>query len=137
MEKDNVSGLKSLGSNKTEYTFTGPDYRILETFPNPKPELDYEIMHCTKEMTSLCPVTGQPDFAEIEILMIPDTLCVESKSLKLYLGSFRNTGAFMERIVNTILDDLVKACQPRRCRVIGEFAARGGIQTTVRAEYSL
>ena len=107
----------------------------LETFPNPRPERDYEIgMECP-EFTCVCPRTGQPDFATIRIRYVPDRLCVELKSLKLYLWSFRDEGAFHEAVINRILDDLVRACQPRSMTVVGDFNVRGGIHTTVTAEH--
>lgn len=107
---------------------------MLETFPNPRPERDYEIQIRCPEFTSVCPKTGQPDFGEIQIVYTPDTACIELKSLKYYLQSFRNQGIFYEAVTNRILDDLVAACQPRRMRVTGAFSARGGITTTVVAE---
>ena len=108
----------------------------LETFPNPRPERDYQIaIHCP-EFTSLCPKTGHPDFGVIHITYVPDSLCVELKSLKYYLIDFRNRGIFYEHVTNQILDDLVAACGPRRMTVIGDFTARGGITTKVTAEYS-
>ena len=107
---------------------------MLETFPNPRPERDYEIQIRCPEFTSVCPKTGQPDFGEIQIVYTPDTACIELKSLKYYLQSFRNQGIFYEAVTNRILDDLVAACQPRRMRVTGAFSARGGITTTVIAE---
>ena len=107
----------------------------LETFPNPRPERDYEIaIHCP-EFTSLCPKTGLPDFGEIRITYTPDALCVELKSLKFYMNDFRNRGIFYEHVTNQILDDLVAALGPRRMTVIGDFSVRGGIKTVVRAEY--
>jgi 7-cyano-7-deazaguanine reductase len=108
---------------------------MLETFQNPHPDRDYLICHNTEEFTSLCPKTGQPDFAFIKVQYVADEKCVESKSLKLYLFAFRNEGAFMENIVNTILNDLVEATEPRSMLVVGVFAARGGLKTTVEAEY--
>ena len=110
--------------------------KSLEVFPNPHPERDYEIHMECPEFTCLCPKTGQPDFAEIEILYTPDRKCIELKSLKLYLWSYRNEGAFHEAVTNKILDDLVAACQPRWMQVVGDFNVRGGIHTTVRVEYS-
>lgn len=107
--------------------------RILETFPNPRPERDYEISFDCPEFTCLCPRTGQPDFATIRIQYVPDALCVELKSLKLYLWSYRNEGAFHEAVVNQILDHLVQAIAPRRMSVEGDFFVRGGIHTSVRA----
>lgn len=109
--------------------------KIPETFPNPKPDRDYEIVMDCPEFTSVCPKTGQPDFGKITIRYIPDKLCIELKSLKLYLWSYRNEGVFYEKAVNMILDDLVSACQPRSMEVIGEFNVRGGIGTTIRATY--
>ncbi len=107
--------------------------KSLETFPNPKPDREYEIHFECPEFTCLCPRTGQPDFATIRISYIPDRACVELKSLKLYLWSFRNEGAFHEAVVNRILDDLVEALSPRRMSVEGDFFVRGGIHTVVRA----
>ncbi len=108
----------------------------LEVFPNPHPERDYEIHMECPEFTCLCPKTGQPDFAEIDILYTPDRKCIELKSLKLYMWSYRSEGAFHEAVVNKILDDLVSACKPRWMQVVGDFNVRGGIHTTVRVEYS-
>jgi 7-cyano-7-deazaguanine reductase len=107
----------------------------LETFPNPARDRDYTI-HCeTDEFTCLCPMSGQPDFATIGIEYVPDELCVELKSLKLYLWSFRNEGAFHEAVTNRILDDLVRLLEPRRLSVTGDFNLRGGIHTRVQVEY--
>ena len=108
---------------------------ILEAFPNPRPERDYQIEFVFPEFTSVCPVTGQPDFATITVRYIPDRHCVEMKSLKLYYFAFRDKGIFYEAVVNTILDDLLAALQPRRMTVIGQFAVRGGTAGTVTAEY--
>ena len=107
----------------------------LETFANSNPERDYVISFECPEFTCLCPKTGQPDFAVIRIEYVPDKLCVELKSLKLYLWSYRNEGAFHEAVTNKILDDLVKATKPRRMKVIGDFFVRGGIHTIVTVEY--
>ena len=107
----------------------------LEIFPNPRPERDYEINMECPEFTCVCPRTGQPDFATIRINYVPDKLCVELKSLKLYLWSYRDEGAFHEAVVNKILDDLVGACRPRKMIVVGDFNMRGGIHTTVTATY--
>jgi len=107
----------------------------LETFPNPAPRRNYWIHFETDDFTSVCPVTGQPDFARIDIDYVPDRLCVESKSLKFYLASYRNERAFNEAVTNRILDDFVKACAPREAIVTAQFSARGGIALTVRAEY--
>jgi len=107
----------------------------LETFINSHPDRDYRIEMECPEFTCLCPKTGQPDFAEIEISYIPDKLCIELKSLKLYLWSFRDEGAFHEKVINDILNDLVKACKPRWMEVVGDFNVRGGIHATVSAQY--
>jgi 7-cyano-7-deazaguanine reductase len=107
----------------------------LETFSNPTPERDYTIRMEVPEFTCLCPKTRQPDFATIYIEYVPDKLCIELKSLKLYMWSYRNEGAFHEAVTNRILDDLAKACQPRFMRLTAEFYVRGGIYTTVIAEH--
>ena len=107
----------------------------LETFPNPRPERDYEIAIDCPEFTSMCPKTGLPDFGTIRIRYVPDQLCIELKALKYYLVAYRNQGIFYEAATNRILDDLVAACQPRRMTVTGDFTARGGITTQVTAEY--
>lgn len=107
----------------------------LDTFPNPQPDRDYEIRFDCPEFTCLCPKTGQPDFATIKIRYVPDKLCVELKSFKLYLWSYRNEGAFHEAVTNRILDDLVIAIQPRFMEVMGDFFVRGGIHTTVTAAH--
>ena len=109
--------------------------RTLETFPNPNPDRDYEINISTPEFTCVCPMTGQPDFATITVNYVPDQRCVELKSLKLYLWSYRNEGAFHEKVTNTILDDLVQAISPRRATVTGDFNVRGGLHTIVTASY--
>ena len=106
----------------------------VETFPNPAPQRDYTIAHSCPEFTSVCPKTGQPDFATIELEYVPDALCMELKSLKLYYYSFRNEGIFYEAVVNRILDELVASCQPRWMRVTGRFNVRGGIGSVVVAE---
>src|SRR5437016_165558 len=108
---------------------------ILDVFDNSNPERDYEIKFIFPEFTSLCPVTGQPDFATITIRYVPDRLCVEMKSLKLYFFAFRNKGIFYEAVTNQILDDLVATLKPRRMTVIGDFAVRGGTAGTVTAAY--
>ena len=112
-----------------------PDRAVLETFENAYPDRDYWVHFECPEFTALCPVTGQPDFGHISIRYVPDKLCVESKSLKLYLGSFRNRGTFNEEAVNRILDDVVAATKPRKASVTGHFNARGGIAITVEATY--
>ena len=118
-------GLKQLG-NKTKYSM---DYApgVLETFENKHPDNDYFVKFNCPEFTSLCPITGQPDFATIYISYIPDKLMVESKSLKLYLFSFRNHGDFHEDCVNIIMKDLIRLMQPRYIEVWGKFTPRGGI----------
>ena len=108
-----------------------PRAEQLETFPNQYPGRDYTIEIVCPEFTSLCPLTGQPDFGTITYSYTPAALCVELKSLKLYLQRFRTQGVFYETLVNRLLDDFVGACQPRRCRVVGAFTPRGGITTTV------
>lgn len=110
--------------------------RELETFPNPQPRRDYWIRHECPEYTAVCPVTGQPDFGTIIVLYVPDKMCVELKSLKLYLWSFRDEGHFFEQVTNQILDDLVRATRPRRMTVVGRFNVRGGITTQVVAKYT-
>jgi 7-cyano-7-deazaguanine reductase len=112
-----------------------PRRAAVETFPNPSPERDYEIDIRTEEWTALCPITGQPDFATIHITYVPDRRCLELKSLKLYLHSFRNCGVFHEAVTNEILDHLLKSCRPRRMRVVGDFGVRGGLSTVVTAEH--
>lgn len=107
----------------------------METFPNPHSGRDYEISMECPEFTCLCPRTGQPDFATIRIRYVPDQLCIELKSLKLYLWSFRDEGAFHEDVINRILNDLVRACRPRSLTVVGDFNIRGGIHTVVTVEY--
>src|SRR5687768_14930210 len=107
----------------------------LQSFPNPKPERDYEIRFDCPEFTCVCPMTGQPDFATFRIRYVPDQKCVELKSLKLYMWSYRDEGAFHEAVTNRISDDLVKALAPRRLVVEGDFNVRGGIRTVVRVEH--
>ncbi len=107
----------------------------LQTFKNPAPERDYEIAFDCPEFTCLCPLTGQPDFAQFKIRYVPDELCIELKSLKLYLWSFRNEGAFHEAVTNRIADDLVKAMQPRSLTLEGTFNVRGGIGTVVTVSH--
>ena len=106
----------------------------LETFENPHPGRDYIIRHVAPEFTAVCPKTGQPDFGTITIEYVADALCVELKSLKFYLQSYRNDGVFYEDVVNRILDDLLAALQPRRMTVTGEFTPRGGMHSVVTAE---
>ncbi len=107
----------------------------LETFPNPHPDRDYTIRIRTPEFTCLCPKTGQPDFATLQLEYVPDQACIELKSWKLYVWSFRDEGAFHEDVSNRILNDLVKACQPRFMRLHAEFNVRGGVYTDVTVEY--
>ena len=107
----------------------------LETFPNPRPERSYEIAFECPEFTCVCPKTGQPDFATIRIRYTPAEKCVELKSLKLYLWSYRDEGAFHEAVTNRILDDLVSLLEPRRMTLEAEFLVRGGIHTTVEASH--
>ena len=133
--KDDFDNLTVLKKCRTQYP-DSPDKAKLENFPNKYASRDYTIEFDCPEFTSLCPITGQPDFARIYITYIPDRKCIESKSLKLYLFSFRNTGMFHEEITNRILDDLVAACEPRWARVRGLMNARGGISIEVTAEYS-
>jgi len=109
--------------------------KALETFPNPGPERDYAIHMEIPEFTCLCPRTGQPDFATLYLDYVPDRACVELKSLKLYIWSFRNEGKFHEAVTNEILDDLVKATAPRFMRLTAKFYVRGGIYTSVVAEH--
>ncbi len=112
-----------------------PTTTVIETFPNPQPDRDFEIAINCPEFTSVCPKTGLPDFGEIRVTYVPGGQCIELKSLKYYLIEFRNRGIFYEAVTNQILDDLVAACQPRRMTVIGDFALRGGIKTVVTASY--
>lgn len=107
----------------------------LETFPNRHPGRDYTIVHTCPEFTSVCPKTGQPDFGTIRISYVPDRLCVELKSLKLYLTGFRDQGIFYEHVTNAILDDLVTALRPRQITLEAQFNVRGGISSLVRASY--
>ena len=131
---DDVSQLTLLGAKKTEYKLDEPNVEILESFPNLF-ENDYLIEIEHPEFTSLCPKTGQPDFAKIYIDYIPLKKCVESKSLKLYLVAYRNHKSFMETIVNTIMNDLVKLLEPKYLRVKGEFNPRGGTYLNPTAVY--
>jgi 7-cyano-7-deazaguanine reductase len=126
--------LKLLGQVAAAYP-DSPSTKTLETFRNEYSSRRYWIRFECPEFTSMCPVTGQPDFASITIEYAPDTLCIESKSLKFYLASYRNTRSFNEEIVNRILEDLLTACRPRQALVHGEFAARGGISISVDAHY--
>ena len=133
----NTDHLKSLGeSARTKYNYDSPDSTILETFDSPfESEFERRVNIVVPEFTSLCPKTGQPDFAKIIIDYAPDKLCVESKSLKLYMMGYRNFGEFHESCVNRILKDLVGATDPFWMRVTGEFTPRGGIPFWPTAEY--
>jgi 7-cyano-7-deazaguanine reductase len=126
--------LKLLGRSEHRLP-TSPDQAALETFPNRTPGRNYCIHLSAPEFSSICPVTGQPDSAYLEILYIPAERCVETKSLKFYLASYRNHAAFNEAIVNRVLDDLVSACAPKQAVVRGKFGARGGIQLTCEARF--
>jgi 7-cyano-7-deazaguanine reductase len=114
---------------------TEPSRQILDSFPNSHPGRDYTIFLETEDFSSVCPVTGQPDYAEISIEYVPAARCIETKSLKYYLASFRNTPAFNEQIVNRILEDLIATCSPKRMTVRGAFASRGGLSLTVEATH--
>ena len=128
--------LKQLGSEKTDYHYNEPNANILETFDNKYPHRDYKTQFIFPEFTSLCPKTGQPDFATIEITYIADKKCIETKSLKLYFFAYRQFGSFMESVTNKLLEDFVSVCDPRWMEVIGKFNARGGVSINVKAEYS-
>ncbi|MGH8605937.1 MAG: preQ(1) synthase [Gammaproteobacteria bacterium] len=107
----------------------------LEIFDNPMPDRDYTVRITIPEFTCLCPRTGQPDFATLELAYVPDRYCLELKSLKLYIWSYRNKGTYHETVTNKILDDIVAACRPRFARLVAKFNVRGGITTTVSAEH--
>ena len=111
------------------------DKKLIEVFKNEYPNRDYSIIHSAPEFTSVCPKTGQPDFGKITLEYIPDELCIELKSLKLYFNSYRNDGIFYESVTNKILNDLVEACKPRYMLITSEFNVRGGISSTIEAEY--
>ena len=130
---DDTSGLTQLG-RPTVIRFDQPDISILESFPNRYPGRDYAITLEHPEFTSLCPLTGQPDFGLIRVRYVPGSRCVESKSFKLYLGAFRNHGAFMESLTNKIAGDLITLLAPRRLTVEGIFNPRGGTRISVRVE---
>lgn len=132
-DETKLDGLTLLKKGETRYP-TSPDEANLETFENANKGRNYWIKFETSEFTSLCPITGQPDFATITIDYIPGDLCVESKSLKLYLFSFRQTGTFYEEIVNRIYTDLEKLLQPKHLIVNGDFTARGGITSAVKID---
>ena len=129
-----IAKLTILGSRRTLYPRRPEDAR-LEAFPNPHPRRRFWVTFDCPEFTSVCPITGQPDFGRLSIRYVPRQLCVESKSLKLYLFAFRNLGCFHEAVVNRVLDDLVRAIRPRQAIVRGEFNPRGGIAIMVEAGY--
>ena len=112
-----------------------PDRDMLETFPNPYPGRDYLIEHDATEFTSVCPKTGQPDFANIKVRYVADQACLELKQLKLYLQSFRSEGIFYEAVTNVILDDLVGACEPKWMEVVSHWGLRGGIRSVITAQH--
>ncbi len=127
------NGLTLLGRSEARVPASPAEAR-LETFPNPA-RRDYSIQFATDDFTSLCPITGQADFARIEIDYIPAKLCVESKSLKFYLAAYRNERAFNEAVTNRILDDFVRALRPKHAKIVAQFSPRGGIGLTVEAAY--
>lgn len=135
MKTGKIGGLSILGGAGIVPP-KSPDDALLESFDNKYSGRDYEIIFNCPEFTSLCPVTGQPDFGTIRISYVPDRRCVESKSLKLFLYSFRNHNSFHEEVVNRILDKIVAAAAPRKLEVLGIFRPRGGITITVRADYT-
>ena len=128
-----MNDFKHLKPGASPYRYA-MDPQLLDTFPNPHQDRPYEVRFMTEEVTSLCPVTGQPDFYRVTITYIPAQRCIESKSLKLYLFSLRNTGIFAEDMANRILEDLVRACSPIWIQVICKMRPRGGISLSVRAE---
>ncbi|MEB3298152.1 MAG: preQ(1) synthase [Candidatus Sericytochromatia bacterium] len=128
-----MTQLSALGQQVP--TPPSPSVSILERFENPRPGRDYAIRFDCPEFTCICPITSQPDFATFTITYVPDRTCVELKSLKLYMASYRNTGAFHEDVTNRILDDLVATVAPRAMQVVGDFAVRGGIRTVVTAHH--
>lgn len=133
--KDQAAALEQLGAKKTDYT-RAPSVEILETFPNRDAGGEpYKIEFVTSEFTSLCPKTGQPDYSTVRLRYVPGEKCIESKSLKLYIGSYRNEGQFMEAITNQMLQHFVEACQPHAMVLEMDFNARGGIGTRVEARY--
>lgn len=132
-EKKRVANKLRLLGHSVDHPPTKPSPAILETFPNRTLGREYLIEFSTADFTSLCPVTGQPDFAKLHIVYVPGALCLETKALKFYLAGYRSTRSFNEEIVNRILEDLVAVCSPKRMRVRGEFSARGGISVSVSA----
>jgi 7-cyano-7-deazaguanine reductase len=135
MKTGKINGLSLLGSNKI-IPAKSPDDAVLESFENKYYKRDYEIIFDCPEFTALCPVTGQADFGTIKITYIPDRKCIESKSLKLFLHSFRNYNTFHEEAVNKILDKIAVAASPRKLEVLGIFRPRGGIAITVKVNYT-
>ena len=135
LKTDDIADLKSLGSHKTKYSYTEPTKEVLETFKNQYPYKKYVIEFVFNEFTSLCPKTGQPDFATIIIRYIPNKRCIETKSLKVYFLSFRQYGSFMETITNKILEDCIDVCTPHSMEVISTFNVRGGTQINIHAKY--
>jgi len=135
IKKKKPGKLTLLHQNHKDYP-KKPSADILEVFPNKFPQREYLITFDCPEFTSVCPVTGQPDFGKIVIEYVPADYCIESKSLKLYLGAYRNEGSFAEQIVNQVLEDCVAACQPRSMLVTGNFTARGGIAIKVEAAFN-
>lgn len=133
--KDNTSGLHLLGAGTLPNIVSEPTPTLLETFPNRFPEHLYVVTLTFPEYTSLCPVTGQPDFGTIEVAYIPAAKCVESKSFKLYMFAYRNHRSFMETVVNNMLNDLVSILSPHWCRVTGVFVPRGGVSIRVTATH--
>lgn len=138
MAQDRKKELKDavLGKRVKKYVFDAPSAKILETFQNKYSNRDYSVDMDIPEFTNICPLTGQPDFAVIRISYIPDDKCLESKSLKLYIFSYRNFPEFHEDCINRILEDCIKACEPRWMKVSGKFNARGGISITPIAEFT-
>jgi 7-cyano-7-deazaguanine reductase len=134
--KDDISKLTKLGDHGKKYSYENPSKELLETFQNKFPQRDYITQFIFNEFTSLCPKTLQPDFATITVEYVPDQLCIETKSLKIYFLAYRNTGAFMETITNTILDDCVAVCKPRYMKITSNFNPRGGTFINVIAEYT-
>ena len=134
-EPIDVSHLKSLGAHELYDTNIPPSSSILEVFKNPGKGSPYVISFTCDEFTSLCPKTGQPDFGVIRISYIPKDHCIETKSLKMYLMAYRNYGTFMEAATNKMLNDFVQVCQPIQMQITAEFHTRGGIKTSVVAEY--
>ena len=135
MKKDDTGSLTQLGSAKTKYVYDKPSPELLETFPNAAQHRKYTTEFVFNEWSSLCPKTGQPDFATIIVTYEPKELCIETKSLKMYFLSYRQAGAFMETIVNNILDDLVSICDPHYMQVVGNFNVRGGTKINIEAKH--